>query len=67
MEKEKEHVIDVITNLSAIAEENASSTEQVAASIEMQTNKIEEFKDALNSMASVVEDMETNLSKFKYE
>lgn len=67
MSEEKEHVIDIITNLSAIAEENASATEQVAASVEMQTTKIEEFKDALSSMATIVQDMERNLGKFKYE
>lgn len=67
MSEEKENVIDVITNLSAIAEENASATEQVAASVEMQTTKIEEVKDALSSMATIVEDMGRNLSKFKYE
>ena len=67
MVEEKEHVIDVITNLSAIAEENASSTEEVAASIEVQTSKIEEFKEAIDSMTIIVDDMKTNLGKFKYE
>ena len=66
MEKGKNQVLDIMTNLSSIAEENAASTEEVSASVEEQTTILSEFDDAIAMLAKLAEDMQKNIDKFKY-
>lgn len=66
MEVKKSDIIDIMQNLSAIAEENAAATEEVAASVEEQTATIAEFEKSLDQMADAVTGMKNNISKFKY-
>lgn len=66
MEKQKNSMIDIMQNLSAISEEYAASTEEVAASVQEQTATIAEFNNAVVSMKDLAEDMKTSISKFKY-
>jgi len=51
MDKQKNQVQDVILSLSAVAEENAASTEEVSAAIEEQTASIEEISDASENLS----------------
>lgn len=66
MENEKDDMLDIMNNLSAIAEENAASTEQVAASVQEQTSIISEFNESVGTMVDLAKDMKTNIEKFKY-
>lgn len=66
MEKEKNDLLDIMANLSAIAEQNSSSTEEVASSIQEQTSIIIEFKESIETLVTLSDNMKTNVEKFKY-
>ncbi|NLU47776.1 MAG: hypothetical protein GXX02_07420, partial [Syntrophomonadaceae bacterium] len=51
MQQKKNEIIEIIHNLSAIAEENAAGTEEGAASIEEQTASIQEIASASQALA----------------
>ncbi len=65
MEKMKNEILDVLQNLSAIAQENSASTEQVTASIQEQTASIQEIASASESLASLGEGLNSIIKKFK--
>ena len=65
MEKEKDLIIDIMQNLSAISQENAASTEEASASVEEQTAAMEEIANASEALASLADDMQVLVSKFK--
>ena len=66
MEKGKDQVLDIMTNLSAVAEQNAASTEEMSASVEEQTAILSEFDEAIAMLAKLAQDMQQNIEKFKY-
>ena len=66
IEEEKDYVIDMMHNLSAIAEENAASTEQVAAAVEEQSATITDVNNSLGTLVDLANDMKCNIGKFKY-
>lgn len=65
MNQKKEHVVEIIQNLSAIAEENAAGTEEAAASVEEQTAAIQEITRASHSLAALAEEMQNQVRQFK--
>lgn len=67
MEERKTEMIDIMQNLSEIAEENAAATEEVAASVQEQTATISEFSVSVNKMSELADGMKENVKKFKYE
>ena len=66
IEEEKDYVIDMMHNLSAIAEENAASTEQVAAAVEEQSATITDVNNSLGTLVDLANNMKHNIEKFKY-
>lgn len=66
MAVKKDEIIGVIQNLSAIAEENAAGTEEASASMEEQTAAIEEIANASEALARLANEMQQNVSRFKY-
>ena len=62
----KDMVLDVIQNLSAIAEENAAGTEEASASVEEQTSAIEQISAASSNLAQLAQEMLDAVVKFKY-
>jgi methyl-accepting chemotaxis protein len=66
MDNKKEEMIGTIENLSAISEENAAATEEASASVEMQTNSIAEIAYASESLAKLAQELQIEISKFKY-
>lgn len=66
MEKEKDEMLDIMNSISAIAEQNAASTEEVAASVEEQTSIISEFSESVGTLVELATDMKNNIEKFKY-
>ncbi len=65
MDDKKEKMIDVIGNLSALAEENAAGTQEASASIEEQTASIQEVSHSSAHMETLVEDFEEILGAYK--
>jgi len=66
MGSQKDVVLDVIQNLSAIAEENAAGTEEASASVEEQTSAIEQISAASSTLAQLSQEMLNAVEKFKY-
>ena len=55
---------DIMSNLSALAEENAASTEEAAASVEEQTASIQEVSVSCNEIESIITDFEQIIKRF---
>lgn len=66
MESNKNEMINVIHNLSAISEENAAGTEEASASIEEQSASMSEIANSSEALAKLAEEMQMDISKFKY-
>lgn len=65
MVNNKNMIVQLIQNLSAISEENAAGTQEASASMQEQAATIEEIANSGESLASVAEEMRTLISKFK--
>ncbi len=66
MRDQKDEVIDVIQNLSAVSQESAAATEEIAASIGEQTTAMEEIVNTSEILAGLAETMNQTIAKFKY-
>lgn len=66
MNQQKETVVEVISNLSAISEENAAGTEEVASTVEELNASIEDIANASESLAKQAEDIQAQINQFKY-
>ncbi len=65
METKKAEILDTIQGLSAIAEENAASTEEVSASVLEQSSSMEEIVNASRDLSTLADDLTKSVSKFK--
>ncbi|MCT4617913.1 MAG: methyl-accepting chemotaxis protein [Marinisporobacter sp.] len=65
MENQKKKIVDIMQNLSAIAEENAAGTQEAAASIEEQIASIEEVSNSTQELASLAEELKKAINMFK--
>ncbi len=65
MKENKNKIINLTQNLSAISEENAAGTQEASASMEEQTNTIEEIVKAGESFAGIAEELISLIEKFK--
>ncbi len=63
----KNVVIDGLDGLSAIAEENAASTEETAASMTQLEHIVDECNIATNDLVSIAGDMDENVNAFKLD
>jgi len=66
MDNKKGEMIKMIEGLSAISQENAASTEEVSASIEEQVAAMAEVAHASEHLAKLAQNMQENVSSFKY-
>lgn len=66
MDTKKAEMIEIMENLSAIAEENAAGTQEASASVEMQTNSISEIANASEALAELAQELQAEIGKFKY-
>lgn len=66
MAHKKDTIINIIENLSAISEENATGAEEASASIEEQAVAIEQIATIIDELANLAEGMNQSISKFKY-
>lgn len=65
VEDKKEEIIEIITNLSAIAEENAAGTEEASASTEQQLASIHEVAHSSEVLSQIAQEVQESISKFK--
>lgn len=65
MEKKKQQIIQVIENLSAIAQENAAGTEEASASVEEQAASMEQILKSSEALTELAEEMQESIKKFK--
>lgn len=65
IEKENSTVTSVIENLSAIAEENAATTQQASASVDTQVQAISDMSSASENLAQIAVDLQNEVSRFQ--
>ncbi len=65
IEEKNGEIISVIQNLSAIAEENAATTQQVSASVEIQTKSIDDISVASENLAEIATELQSEVANFK--
>lgn len=61
----KEEIVDVMNNLSAISQENAASTQETSASMEELNATVNVLAESAHNLSGVAEDLEEKLSFFK--
>ena len=65
MDQARKNVIDVVNNLTAIAQENAAATEQTAASVAEVSSVVEDIASKANNLNSIAEELETQINIFR--
>ncbi len=65
MTQNKEVIIELVQNLSAISEENAASTEEASASMQEQSATIQEIANSGENLAHIAEELRLMIDKFK--
>ncbi len=61
----KDEILDILQNLSAIAEENSAATQEVTASMEEQTAAIQEIAGASEDLSKLAENLQVIIERFK--
>jgi len=64
MEKNKDRIVELTQNLSAISEENAAGTQEASASIEEQHASMLEIANSAEGLAKIAESLQLLISKF---
>lgn len=67
MEKSRGAIVGIVSDLSAISQENAACMEEAAASVAEQSKSIETVSASSQKVASLAEDLMENIKKFKIE
>lgn len=65
MDEKKNQVQDTMRNLSAVAEENASGTQQASASTEEQSAAVEQIANASEDLSQLAVELQNLIAKFK--
>lgn len=65
MHKMRQKIIDVLENLSAIAEENAAASQEASASTEEQTASVEEIAGASDNLSELAIKLNSLVARFK--
>ena len=66
MDQARIAVVDTVSNLSAIAEENAASTQESSASVTSITGVADEMQISSEDMRKIAEDLDQRMAAFKY-
>ena len=64
MDDSRVSVVDVVQNLTAIAEENAASTQQTSASMTEVRNIIEDITNNVNKLHEIADTLNDDINKF---
>lgn len=66
MENERAAVVNTVESLSAIAEENAASTEESSASVSTISGLANDMQQNSNDLKGIANSLDQNMSRFKY-
>ena len=58
------NVIDIVQNLTAIAEENAAGTEETSASVAEVSNIVNQISESVNELRGIAEILENRMNDF---
>jgi len=58
-------IAEVVQGLSAIAEENAATSEEGNAAVDTQTNSLKDIAEASEGLANIAMDLRSEISKFQ--
>ena len=61
----KNEILDVLQNLTAIAEENSASTQEASASMEEQSSSMDEIAQSADALAGLAQNLQMVVDKFK--
>ncbi len=65
IDEKNTQIIAVIQNLSAIAEENAATTQEASANVDRQTESINNISSASYNLAEIANELQSEVSNFK--
>ncbi len=65
MDRARVNVVDVVNNLTAIAEENAAATEETSASVVEVTSIVADIADKANGLNAIAEELEEKIGIFQ--
>ena len=65
IEQKNGSITQIISNLSAVAQENASTTEEVSASVDSQVQAIKDISGASESLAEIATGLQQEVARFK--
>ncbi len=65
IEEKNRQITELIQNLSAIAEENAATTQEAGASVETQTHSISDISSASSNLADIASQLQNEVSNFR--
>ena len=65
MDQARVNVVDVVNNLTAIAEENAAATEETSASVVEVTSIVADIADKANGLNAIAEELEEKIGIFQ--
>lgn len=65
MENGKEEIRKTIRNISAVTEGTAASSQEVAATLQLQLKTIEDMKFASQSLDDLVQELDKKVKKYK--
>ena len=66
MDKARENVVESVTSLTNIAQNNAASTEECSASMTEISSTAQSISDRAKDLRSIAEDLDMNIKEFKY-
>jgi len=65
MKQSKDVIVEVVSGLSAIAEENAAATQEVSASVHVQSDSLQEVAMANKRLAEMAQELSSEATQFK--
>lgn len=65
LNQNKDKILELMENLSSVAEQNAAGTQEVAASIEEQSASVEEIANSSNNLAQIAVELTEMVQQFK--
>ncbi len=66
IDSNNKEIVSVIQNLSALAEENAATTEQVNTNVEIQTEAINNISAASQNLAQIANELQEEVANFQF-
>lgn len=66
LESENDKITRVVENLSAIAQENAATTEEAAASVDTQVQSIQDISEASENLANIATELQDQVARFTF-